>query len=134
MKNNILDAYIKCTGCRLCEHICPKKCISFVNDREGFLVPQINKDICVNCGFQNVCQTCYAANYIQRGCSARRNMNICKMQKITFLATSKLLYKKYILKGQHIPNTQHGVEIYKDIEAISNITEILQEIEAEYET
>ena len=50
MKNNILDAYIKCTGCRLCEHICPKKCISFVNDREGFLVPQINKDICVNCG------------------------------------------------------------------------------------
>ena len=36
--------------------------------------------ICVNCGFQNVCQTCYAANYIQRGSSARRNMNICKMK------------------------------------------------------
>ena len=90
--------------------------------------------VCINCVFQNVCQTCYAANYIQRGCSARRNMNICKMQKITFLATSKLLYKKYIVKGQYIPNTKYGVEIYKDIEALSIITEKLQEIEAEYES
>ena len=61
-------------------------------------------------------------------------MNICKMQKITFLATSKLLYKKYIVKGQYIPNTKYGVEIYKDIEALSIITEKLQEIEAEYES
>ena len=89
---------------------------------------------CINCVFQNVCQTCYAANYMQRGGSARRNMNICKMQQITFLATSKLLYQKYIVKGQYIPNTQYGVEIYKDIEAISNITEKLKKIEAEYES
>lgn len=88
---------------------------------------------CVNCIFQNICQTCYAANYIQRGKSAKRNMNICKMQQITFLATSKLLYQKYIVKKRHIPNTQYGIGIFKDIEAISHITDKLQKIEAEYE-
>ena len=50
------------------------------------------------------------------------------------METSKLLYKKYIVKGQYIPNTKYGVEIYKDIEALSIITEKLQEIEAEYES
>lgn len=88
---------------------------------------------CCNCIFQNICQTCYAANYMQRGASARRNMNICKMQQITFLATAKLLYQKYIVKRQLIPNTQYGAGIFKDIEAMSNIIGKLQKIKAEYE-
>ena len=27
----------KCTGCRACEQLCPKKCISLQADDEGFL-------------------------------------------------------------------------------------------------
>lgn len=88
---------------------------------------------CCHCIFQNVCQTCYAANYMQRGSSAKRDMSICKMQQITFLATSKLLYQKYVVQGQNIPNTQKGYYIYKDIEAISNVVDKLHEIESEYE-
>lgn len=47
---NILDSNIDCTGCRLCEQICSKKCITFASDSEGFLVPQIDKDNCIDCG------------------------------------------------------------------------------------
>lgn len=39
-----------CTGCKSCSNICPKKCITFSVDDEGFEYPVINKDICVECG------------------------------------------------------------------------------------
>lgn len=38
-----------CSGCRLCEEVCPMGCISFKEDREGFLYPQI-EDTCIKCG------------------------------------------------------------------------------------
>ena len=40
----------KCTGCRACETNCPVNAISFLADREGFLAPQIDKNICIECG------------------------------------------------------------------------------------
>lgn len=48
--NNILQLERNsCVSCRSCEHICPKKCISFSNDEQGFSYPQLN-DECINCG------------------------------------------------------------------------------------
>ncbi|MFA5338279.1 MAG: Coenzyme F420 hydrogenase/dehydrogenase, beta subunit C-terminal domain [Candidatus Omnitrophota bacterium] len=45
----------KCTGCSSCYNICPVNAITMVEDEEGFLRPQINKD-CTNCGLcSNVC-------------------------------------------------------------------------------
>jgi len=38
-----------CTGCRTCEKICPKEAITMVYDNEGFLIPKINNDKCINC-------------------------------------------------------------------------------------
>ena len=40
----------ECTGCSACAHICPKNCINMVSDNYGFLYPQVNNDICINCG------------------------------------------------------------------------------------
>lgn len=40
----------KCTGCRTCEKVCPKFCISMKEDSEGFLAPFIDNEQCVNCG------------------------------------------------------------------------------------
>lgn len=45
---NALDK-IKCTGCGLCNNICPFGAIEMKADDEGFLRPNIN-DKCVNCG------------------------------------------------------------------------------------
>lgn len=39
-----------CTGCSSCYNICRKNAITMVEDEEGFLVPSINSDLCVECG------------------------------------------------------------------------------------
>ena len=46
----------KCSGCHACENSCPQNCISMIQDEEGFLYPQVDTDICVDCGLcEKVC-------------------------------------------------------------------------------
>ncbi|MGO5306616.1 Coenzyme F420 hydrogenase/dehydrogenase, beta subunit C-terminal domain [Agathobacter sp. LCP21S3_B2] len=46
----------KCSGCSACYSVCPKNCISMIEDEEGFLYPKANKDDCINCGLcEKVC-------------------------------------------------------------------------------
>lgn len=40
----------ECCGCGTCVQICPKKCITFVPDSEGFLYPSVDIDSCIHCG------------------------------------------------------------------------------------
>ncbi len=45
-----------CTGCAACMQICHKAAIFMKEDKEGFLYPEIDNSICVNCGLcQKVC-------------------------------------------------------------------------------
>ncbi len=39
-----------CCGCGACINICSCKCISFEEDKEGFLYPRVNLDKCTDCG------------------------------------------------------------------------------------
>lgn len=39
-----------CTGCRMCEQICPVKAIVMKENEEGFIEPVINEEKCVHCG------------------------------------------------------------------------------------
>lgn len=39
-----------CTQCHACESICPKKCIAFKMAKDGFYVPVIDREVCVECG------------------------------------------------------------------------------------
>ena len=39
-----------CCGCGACFNACPKKAISMCEDEYGFIYPQINKNLCVECG------------------------------------------------------------------------------------
>ena len=45
-----LCEYGKCTQCNACQIICPKNCISFVDAKDGFCAPRINRDECIECG------------------------------------------------------------------------------------
>lgn len=47
LENNALHE--KCTGCSLCAHVCPQKCISMDENEEGFLYPVIRQDECIKC-------------------------------------------------------------------------------------
>lgn len=54
--SSVYDEKNNCCGCGACYSICPKKCITMVEDSEGFLYPQIDKDLCINCGLcKKVC-------------------------------------------------------------------------------
>ena len=39
----------ECTACGACLSICPKSCISFKSNEEGFLYPHIDIEKCVDC-------------------------------------------------------------------------------------
>lgn len=39
-----------CTGCRTCEQLCPKSCITMEYTSEGFIEPRIDASKCVDCG------------------------------------------------------------------------------------
>ncbi len=39
-----------CTGCRACEKLCSVNCIKMVEDKEGFIFPEIDEEKCIHCG------------------------------------------------------------------------------------
>ena len=49
----------KCTGCGACSNVCPKQCIVFKQDKEGFFFPEIDTALCVEC---NLCRKVCPAN------------------------------------------------------------------------
>lgn len=45
-----------CCGCSACVQVCPKQCITFDEDEQGFRYPQVNQELCVDCKLcENVC-------------------------------------------------------------------------------
>ena len=47
---------VDCCGCNACGDICAHKAITFKTDIEGFWYPEVNKDLCTNCGLcEKVC-------------------------------------------------------------------------------
>ena len=45
-----------CCGCNACGDVCAHKAITFKTDNEGFWYPEVNKDLCSNCGLcEKVC-------------------------------------------------------------------------------
>lgn len=56
----IIDNEDSCSGCHACFSVCPVGCIQMEPNKEGFLYPIINQELCINCG---LCQrTCDIVN------------------------------------------------------------------------
>lgn len=48
--------YKECTSCTACSNICPKQCISFNKNKDGFNYPEIDKSKCIECSLcENIC-------------------------------------------------------------------------------
>lgn len=49
-KHIVISDKVRCSGCTACYSACPRKCISMKEDSEGFLYPEIDEGLCINCG------------------------------------------------------------------------------------
>lgn len=38
-----------CCGCAACKTVCPKQCITMAEDAEGFLYPEVDASLCIDC-------------------------------------------------------------------------------------
>ena len=80
----LLDPFA-CYGCRACEGICPKQCISMVEDDEGFIYPDVNFENCINCG---LCEKVCPVNYNDFIDEEDIKVFICKNQSDDILKLS----------------------------------------------
>lgn len=56
-----------CMGCGACVDICPKKCISMIEDKEGFLYPKVLRDVCIECHLcEKVCPINYSVDQVSK--------------------------------------------------------------------
>ncbi|MDE6327402.1 MAG: Coenzyme F420 hydrogenase/dehydrogenase, beta subunit C-terminal domain [Duncaniella sp.] len=55
----------KCCGCEGCRSICPKAAISMTTDKDGFVMPEVNSELCIECGLcEKVCPMFHSAKVI----------------------------------------------------------------------
>lgn len=55
-----------CCGCSACVQRCPKHCISLQEDSEGFLYPEVDEHVCIDCGLcEKVCPIINRADKIE---------------------------------------------------------------------
>lgn len=48
-----------CCGCTACYNVCPKNAIKFIQNRYGFIVPEVDERLCVKCNLcEKVCSAC----------------------------------------------------------------------------
>lgn len=74
-----------CCGCTACEFVCGHSAIQMLPDKEGFLYPEINQDLCVDCGlckkvctFQNGYDT--PQNFEEPKAFAVRHKNLAELE------------------------------------------------------
>lgn len=45
-----INQSVDCCGCASCVQVCPPKCISFPEDKQGFRYPVVSESNCIDCG------------------------------------------------------------------------------------
>ncbi len=48
-EHNISSIGNQCVGCKSCEQSCPKRCISMIENKEGFWYPSVDEEKCIGC-------------------------------------------------------------------------------------
>ena len=90
----------QCTSCTACSNICPKQCIFFNRNKDGFNYPKIDKSKCIECSLcENICPV---INKKQTNLKTRAYAVKNKNEKVRLESTSGgffSLLADYVLKN-----------------------------------
>ena len=76
-----------CCGCTACASICAYNAITMTPDSLGFLYPQVNAGLCVNCGLcDKICQFHDTMTRLMLVSSALNRMNSSRRAKVEELS------------------------------------------------
>lgn len=112
-----------CCGCEACVQACPKHCIDFVSDSQGFGYPRVNENMCVNCGVCNkVCPILNVDEYsLPKTTPAYATYNKSDEQRKTSssggiftLLASNVIGKEGVVFGATFDNDWNVVHNYAD--------------------
>ena len=114
---------VDCCGCNACGDICGKHAISFVTDNEGFWYPQVNKELCVDCGLcDKVCPIQKKANHVERYQEPTVFAAYTKDEAIRLDSTSGGIHSMLALK-MYEKNAYVGGAVYNPDHTVSQIVD-----------
>lgn len=96
----LFDSKNDCCGCTACMSVCPKNAITMQADSEGFSYPQIDSNLCVDCGAcKRVCafQNGYEKNHSKSAYAVKHKDTPTRMQSRSggvFVALSDYILNK----------------------------------------
>lgn len=102
----VLSQNSDCCGCRACEQICPRSCITITIDECGFHYPSVNKDDCINCGLCD--KVCPFINFETQKDASRKVFALAHKDKNVLEHSSSGGAWYGIYKW----GTEHGFKIY----------------------
>lgn len=97
----VINNKSQCCGCEACVQICPKHCIKFEEDAEGFRYPNVDVSACVDCGrCEKVCPfNNIGSTYEPEVVYAKQNNNYHDLKLSSSGGFFLLLAKKIIAEG-----------------------------------
>lgn len=127
-----------CTGCKLCQDICPENAISFKYDEEGFWYPSVNTNLCINCGIcKKYCPTLFPEKRLNKANHVPITLGVWnKNEMIRWESTSggffSTLAEYLIKKGYYVAGAVYDKE-FKVTHIISqNLVDIQKMRQSKY--
>lgn len=115
-----------CCGCEACVQVCPRHCIYFEEDNEGFLYPRVDTSICIDCGLcEKVCP-------ILNRQAPRESLRICaaknRDEKVRLASSSGGVFTSLAQKVISQGGVVFGVRFNELWEVVHGYTEITEGI------
>lgn len=118
-----------CTGCGACAQSCAKKAITICEDKEGFFIPKVDEEKCINCG---LCEKrCHVLHKPQHDLSKQKTYAVInfKDRKVSSSGGAFSMMARYVLGKRGVvfgaayepsfPNVQHiAVECLEDLDRL----------------